>query len=145
MAIFLVDGRDSDGEPAKVTDAEGVTVRTAGGCYEGVTTMLTEHSLRVYLDDGQALSPGTHAEIALLTEGAPVTVKGVVTGITESRSRSVRTHTIELLDFCGSETEYWQILYDRVPTLPQSLHRDFGVLPHLWQNIAHRVARTIRQ
>lgn len=52
-----------------------------------------------------------------------------------------RTHTAEILDYGTDEQEYWQILYDRIPTLPQSLHRDFGVLPHLWQNIAHRVAR----
>jgi hypothetical protein len=28
--------------------------------------------------------------------------------------------------------------------LPQSLSRDLGLLPHLWQNIAQRVARTIK-
>ena len=41
-----------------------------------------------------------------------------------------------------SKYEYWQVLYDRIPTLPQSLNRDFGIMTHLWQNIAHRVART---
>jgi hypothetical protein len=95
--------------------------------------------------DGRIRGVDKAGLLSYLTGGAPVTVKGVVTGITESRSRSVKIHTIELLEFCGSETEYWQILYDRVPTLPQSLRRDFGILPHLWQNIAHRVARTIRQ
>ncbi len=55
---------------------------------------------------------------------------------------AARTHTVEILDFGGNETAYWQILYDRIPTLPLSLHRDFGVISHLWQNIAHRVART---
>lgn len=34
------------------------------------------------------------------------------------------------------------LLYDRIPTLPQSLQKDFGIFRHLWQNIAHRVART---
>jgi cellulose synthase (UDP-forming) len=66
----------------------------------------------------------------------------VVTGIRQSRSGAVRSHTVEILDFCGNRYEYLQLLYDRVPTLPQSLRRDFGVLSHLWQNIAHRVART---
>ena len=73
---------------------------------------------------------------------AAVDVKGVVTGVLEGRSGRVRTHTVEILDFGGAEDAYLQLLYDRVPTLPQSLHRDFGLLPHLWQNIAHRVART---
>ena len=47
------------------------------------------------------------------------------------------------MDYNGSEEEYWQILYDRIPTLPQSLNRDFGILPNLWQNIAHRIAGTV--
>lgn len=71
-----------------------------------------------------------------------VTLSGVVVGVRESGSGLVRSHTVEILDFRGVEGEYWQILYDRIPTLPQSLHRDFGVITHLWQNIAHRVART---
>lgn len=61
------------------------------------------------------------------------------------RRRGVgRTPTAEILDYGTDELEYWEILYDRIPTLPQSLHRDFGVLPHLWQNIAQRVARTTK-
>ena len=46
--------------------------------------------------------------------------------------------------FGNDRYEYWEILYDRVPTLPQSLQKDFGMIPHLWQNIAHRVARTTK-
>ena len=37
---------------------------------------------------------------------------------------------------------YMQILYDRVPTLPQNLNRDLGIIPHLWVNIARRLAET---
>ena len=142
MALFLIDGRDSDDEPVKVADAEFVTVRTDDGAYDGVTTLMTEHSVTVFLDEGQALGLGRQAEVTITGRTASVTVKGVVTGVRESRSGASRTQTIEILDLGDRETEYWQILYDRVPTLPQSLHRDFGVLPHLWQNIAHRVART---
>ena len=29
-------------------------------------------------------------------------------------------------------------------TLPQDLKRDFGIIPNMWQNIARRVARTIK-
>ncbi len=34
------------------------------------------------------------------------------------------------------------ILYDRIPALPQNLNRDLGIIAHLWVNIAHRLART---
>ena len=142
MSLFLIDGRDGDGETVKVIDAEFVTLKTDSLVYEGVTTLLTEHSMNVYLDEGQDLEIGTAAEVTVFNDEISVTVKGVVVGVKESRNGIARLHTVEILDCCGREYEYWQLLYDRVPTLPQSLHRDFGVLSHLWQKIAHRVART---
>ena len=67
---------------------------------------------------------------------------GAVTDVHLSASGRSRTHTVEILDFNGTEYDYLYLLYDRVPTLPQSLQKDFGIFRHLWQNIAHRVART---
>ena len=142
MALFLVDGRDSDGETVKVRDAEPVVVKAQGTVYEGITTLMTEHNMSLFLDDSEGLTLGTSVEISLQSGDQPVSLQGIVTGIQESRHGRTRTHTVEILDFHGDETEYWQILYDRIPTLPQSLRRDFGVLTHLWQNIAYRVART---
>ena len=144
MAMFLVDGRDSDGEVVRVTDAEPVIVETDGKQYEGVTTLLTEHNLTVFLDEGLPVGLGAPVSVSILRDGPAVNVKGTVTGIRESRNSAARTHTIEILDYGTDRLEYLQVLYDRIPTLPQSLHRDFGVLSHLWQNIAHRVARTRR-
>ncbi len=144
MALFLVDGRDSDGEVVRVADAELITLTADGRAYEGVTTLLTEHSMTLFLDEGQALGPGRSVTVAMKRDGCPLVLRGVITGVTVSRSGEARTHTVEILDFGDAEAEYLQVLYDRVPTLPQSLHRDFGVIPHLWQNIAHRVARTIK-
>ncbi len=144
MALFLVDGRDSDGEVVRVTDAEPVIVETDGKQYEGVTTLLTEHNLTVFLDEGLPVGLGAPVSVSILRDGPAVNVKGTVTGIRESRNSAARTQTIEILDYGTDRLEYLQVLYDRIPTLPQSLHRDFGVLSHLWQNIAHRVARTRR-
>ncbi|MBQ3404096.1 MAG: hypothetical protein IJG63_01600, partial [Oscillospiraceae bacterium] len=87
---------------------------------------------------------GEPVELGIQYGGEDVNVKGVVTGINESRGGDARTHTVEILDYCGQRDGYFQLLYDRVPTMPQSLQRDFGALSHLWQNIAHRVARTRR-
>ncbi|MCR4854983.1 MAG: hypothetical protein K5908_02325 [Erysipelotrichaceae bacterium] len=41
-----------------------------------------------------------------------------------------------------TKSKFLQILYDRIPTLPQSLQRDFGILRHFWRNIAFRIARS---
>ena len=142
MALFLIDGRDSDGETVHVLDPEMVSVEADGVSYDGVTTQMTEHNVTVFLDEGPELGLGSEVKVSITSEKANVTLKGVITGIKESRNNVARTQTIEILDMGDQECEYLQLLYDRVPTLPQSLHRDFGVIPHLWQNIAHRVART---
>ena len=141
MAVFLVDGRDGDSETVRVMDADPVTVQFDGTSYQGVTTALTEHNLTVFLDDDPGLKPGMSVGISV-GEEHPVGVAGVVTGIRESRRGTARTYTVEILDYRENEMEYIQLLYDRIPTLPQSLHRDFGMFSHLWQNIACRVART---
>lgn len=142
MALFLIDGRDSDGETVHVTDPEMVSVEAGGATYEGVTTQMTEHSVTVFLDDNPELGLGSEVVLNIKSDKADVTLKGVITGIKESRNNIARTQTVEILGMGEQETEYLQLLYDRIPTLPQSLHRDFGVILHLWQNIAHRVART---
>ena len=96
----------------------------------------------MFLDDSENVSLGESVECTVGSGEVQVQVSGVVTGISESKSGNTRTHTIEILDFMGQEMEWLQLLYDRIPTLPQSLRKDFGVIAHLWQNVAHRVART---
>ncbi|SCW61572.1 cellulose synthase (UDP-forming) [Ruminococcaceae bacterium YRB3002] len=142
MSLFLIDGRDSDVETVHVRAAEQVIVECDGVRYEGVTTHLTEHSLTVYLDDGYDLKLGTTVDVNVTGSTTSAALSGVIANIKESRNGIARTQTIEIRDFKGNEDEYLQLLYDRIPTLPQTLKRDFGVIPHLWQNIAHRVART---
>ena len=106
---------------------------------------MTEHNMTLFLDENESLTLGTPVDISLHDNEKTIRLHGVVTCMQESRRRKSRTHTVEILDFGKDELEYWQLLYDRIPTLPQSLQKDFGVIPHLWQNIAHRVAQTVNK
>lgn len=145
LSVFLVDGRDDDGEPVKVQDFIPVTVDVqygGTGSSAGITTQLNEHCMNVFLDEGVSPGIGDHVRVKLDYNGHRAEVHGVITGVRQARRSQSRTQTIEILDFGNDRYEYWEILYDRIPTLPQSLKRDFGIIPHLWQNIAHRVART---
>lgn len=146
LAVFLVDGRDRDSETVNVQDAVDmkITGKDSGSVYEVVTTHLTEHGMSVFLDDSESLHIGKYVTAEVSYNGHSASLGGVVINVTESRKGNSRTHSIEILDFGKDEYEYWEILYDRIPTLPQSIYRDFGILAHLWQNIAHRVARTKR-
>ncbi len=145
LSVFLLDGRDSDTEPVVVVDAEPVSVKAEDGeTLFGVTTRMTEHSLTVFLDNGDCLGIGCHVSVSVDTGTHRAAVAGVVTEVLEGRRSTARTQKIAILDFGTDKYEYWEILYDRIPTLPQSYQRDLSVISHLWQNIAHRVARTAK-
>ena len=147
MTVFLIDGRDSDSETVRVRDAEPAVLTVSHGKdkgkqYEGITAMMTEHKVKLFLDEGESLKAGTPVTVIINSDEYRAELSGAVTDVHLSASGSSRTHTVEILDFNGTEYEYLCLLYDRIPTLPQSLQKDFGVFRHLWQNIAHRVART---
>ncbi len=146
MALFAVSGRDSEVEPIKVIDAEMVTLKKKGieGGEDilmyGVTTFLTEHNFKVFLDEADDLNVGDTVSAGLETGDYTADVTGIITGIMIPKSGgSSCMATVEITDMQTSEFEYLQILYDRIPSLPQSLQRDLGVVRHLLVNIAHRI------
>jgi cellulose synthase (UDP-forming) len=109
--------------------------------YEGITTFLTEHNFKVFLDDDTGLKIGDSVDIDIMGYQGQADVTGVITGCTSPRSGGPSIYTAEITDFKDSYLEYLQILYDRIPTLPQSLTRDYGAVYHLLRNIAHRILR----
>jgi cellulose synthase (UDP-forming) len=52
-------------------------------------------------------------------------------------------YAFEILDDCDTGSEYWQLIYDRVPTLPQRLDRTGGSLEDLRVNIVRRFFRPL--
>jgi cellulose synthase (UDP-forming) len=143
MSMFLVDGRDSEADEIHVLDAEPVimTKKSDGQKFEGITTFLTEHSLKIFLDEMGDLVIGDMVDVAVDALTASADLGCVVTGITPSRSGVSAVYSVEILDLKGTGDEYQQILFDRVPTLPQSLSRDYGIITHFLRNIAHRILR----
>ncbi|WP_028236187.1 cellulase family glycosylhydrolase [Pseudobutyrivibrio sp. MD2005] len=142
MALFLVDGRESDTENVRVADAEFVVLKRSDGSeFEGITTYMTEHSINIYIDDKTDIKIGDRIQIQIETHSAKVDMDGVIIAVIPSKRRNVVVYSMEILDYRDSEYEYFQVLYDRVPTLPQSLTKDFGMFTHLFRNIAHRILR----
>ena len=142
MSLFLIDGRDGNSDGVNVVDAEIAVIRDeAGKVYEGVTTFMTEHGLKVYLDEPGEISIGDRVEITIYHNDQESKVSCVITGMTKLRNSVAVIYSFEILDFKDERGEYLQVLYDRIPTLPQSLTRDYGIVSHLVRNIAYRVLR----
>ena len=144
MALFLADGRDSDGEPVNVHVREKITVNREGHrrIFDGVTRHMTEHSLEIMPDVSGVLQIGDRITVGIDTGNHYASLKCVVIGLRRARRSGLHVYTAEIVDFGHDQAEYQEILYDRIPALPQNLNRDLGIIPHLWVNIAHRLART---
>ncbi len=143
MSIFLADGRDGDSEAVHVVDAETALIKKNedGSEFFGVTTYLTEHNLKIFLDEAQNLRIGDSVSLEIEGASAKANMEGMIIGINPSRTGPSSVYTIEIMDYKDDWYEYLQILYDRIPTLPQSLQRDYGIISHLLKNIAHRILR----
>ncbi len=145
MSVFLVDGRDSDSEHVKVIDAEMVTINkiyhngTISPAYYGVTTFMTEHSMKVYLDEADDLDIGDKVKVCVEKDDTTANVTCILTGIITPRSGGSSVYALEIIDMEESELEYLEIIYDRIPSLPQSLKKDLGIIRHMLVNIAHRI------
>ena len=142
-SVFLIDGRGEDGEPVHVYDAETLTVQKRGTpeVMEGVTTHLTEHGISFFPDGEASLGIGDLVDVTIKTDDTEVNLSGTVIAQQRTASGASRVYAMEILDFHGMELEYLQVLYDRVPTLPQNLNRDYGVIRYLWVNIASRIGQ----
>lgn len=142
MSVFLVDGRDSNSEPVTVIDAEMVTLKKeGGGTYYGVTTRLNEHSVKVFLDEADDIAVGDRVEFTIEKDEDTATMRGILTEQILPRNGIGCVCAVEITDDCGQKNEYLEILYNRIPSLPQSLHRDTGFLRHFVINIAHRILK----
>lgn len=141
MSLFLVDGRDGSSDDVTVIDAEPVTLNRMadpGRAYEGITTFMTIHSIKVFMDEAEGFKIGDDVKLSFLND---LTLECLITSITYSRYGDSCVLALEIMNADGVINEYMQVLYDRVPSLPQSLTRDYGMIIHMLRNIAHRILR----
>lgn len=78
LAIFIIDGRDSSGEPVRVIDAEPITLDIKGRIFEGITTRLNEHRIRLMLDDFEGVRIGDAATVQIYGDTTSAKRSGVI-------------------------------------------------------------------
>lgn len=79
--------------------------------------------------------------VELMSENENVKLSCFTTSITYSRHMDTCVLGLEIMNLPEVSDEYNEILYDRIPTLPQSLYRDYGIVIHMLRNIAQRILR----
>ena len=145
MSVFLIDGRDGESDEVTVIDAEPVTLvmedDAEGKKFEGITTYMTSHDLKVFMDDPEGFKIGDRTIVTVSSASGDVILKCFTTSITYSRHTDSCVLGLEIMNLNEVEDEYNEVLYDRIPTLPQSLTRDYGIINHMLRNIAYRILR----
>ena len=140
MSLFLIDGREYDADEVKVVDADLASIKDKENTvFDGITTYMTDHSISIYLDEAAPLLIGDRVDINVEHNGFSADVHGVITKVTKLRNSQSVIYSIEILDFKENENEYDQVLFDRIPSLPQSLTRDYGMFVHMAKILAHRI------
>ncbi len=144
MSTFLIDENGTDSQTTCVVDAEPIFINNSEDKdtqFEGITTYMTERRLNFYLDKAEELKVGDKIDVLLNTDIANASLICVITRIAQSKTASYVIYSVDIMDFGESENEYMQILYDRIPSLPQSLSKDYGMINHLLRVFAHRILR----
>lgn len=147
MCVFLINGRDleDDADAVKVYSGEMSELirQSDGAAFSGITTLMTEHSMSLFLDEAGQVRTGDLAKISIETMDYQAALTGIVTHVRHLRHSEHVIADVEILDMGEDELTYLQILYDRVPTLPQTLKRDSNPLGLLWRNVVYRLMRTV--
>lgn len=148
MVMFMISGRDdnSDVDEVYVKAAEEVDMRVRGSKtdYPCITSSLTDHQIKLFVDENDICKVGDIVDMSLTTEDYNVKLNCIVINVLKLRHSEHGIVTVEILDYNGNEDEYVEILHDRIPTLPQSLKRDFGLTQLFWRNVAYRLMRTVK-
>ncbi len=147
LVMFLINGRDDDSDTDSVIVKAGemISLRRDDDSFEGISTRLTEHSVKLLIDDSEAVRVGDRVEMTISTDDYSVSVGGVVIQVTELRRSEHSVLSVEILDFGTEENklEYFELLYDRIPTLPQSLQKDMGSGRLFWRNVIYRIMKRV--
>ena len=117
LVLFLINGRDSDDDTESVQVKAGepaVLKRESDNrMFEGITTLMTEHSIAFFADEPDTLKAGDVVSITIDTGEYRADLKCILTKVRRLRHSEQAVCTSEILSFEGNENTYLEILYDR--------------------------------
>jgi len=147
MVILLINGRKRNNKYDKYGYGHSTVVvntneivklkRINGNKMYAITSSLTEHIIKISLNNNNFLRIGDSVEATIKTDKYKIVVNCIVTDIRYIYITGKYQIILEIHEY-ENEGEYLQILYDRIPTLPQSIKRD-TYLTLILRNIFYRV------
>ena len=143
MSLFFVDGR------VPYRKAERIDVRMECVLDDGkkkrkcLTRDISEIGISVLLEEPVYISEEKEVSLSLKSEKYQATVGAKVVFV--SQNGGYWNYSMKIVDYKESYDEYLQIIYDRVPVLPQEIKKDSGSFDDLRLNTKKRVTTPFYQ
>ena len=143
MALFFVDGRVPYRKAERVITSIPASIDDGVRCVQGVTRDISESGISISLLQPYYLSVDDVIVIRLNTEKYSASLEAQVVYV--AQTGHTWSYSMKIKDFMGTYNEYLQMLYDRIPVLPQEIKKDSGSFDDLKLNTKKRVVAPLYQ
>lgn len=143
MSLFFVDGRIPYRKAERVTVKMDAVIDNGVLNLNGYTRDISETGISVLLDKPYYLEAESKIDITLKSEKYLANLKAQIVFV--SKYGEQWNYSMKILDYMDSYNEYLQMLYDRIPVLPQEIKKDSGSFEDLKLNAKKRVTAPFYQ
>lgn len=139
MAMFFIMGRNLMRGSERARVEEKCRLHTMNGTYTVMTTDMSETGVAVLLDYPISYKENEIIGVDIWTDRYSCEVKGQIIHVSEGEKRW--KYALRIVDKGERYDQYLQILYDRIPTLPQNLDSSSGAFDDLKINVNKRASK----
>lgn len=143
MSLFFVDGRVANRKAERVAVAMTSVIDDGIIKLTGVTRDISETGLSILLEEPFYLETGNQVFVTLDNGTYLAKLKVQIVYVNMSGNRW--NYSMKILDYLNTYDDYLQMLYDRVPRLPQEIQKDSGSFDDLKLNMKNRVTSPFYQ
>ncbi len=149
MSMFFIMGRQLMRKNERSLAVEECRIYTKNHIYEAVTTDIAEEGIAIQMDMPISYKENEIIGIKVWNERYSSSVKGQIVHVNNikrmNKADSRWKYAFKITDKGKEYDQYLQILYDRVPTLPQNLDSSSGSFDDLLINLKRRAAKPFYQ
>lgn len=143
MAMFFILGRNLMRGSERARIGEQCKLHTMNGTYTAITMDMSETGVAVVLGHPIAYKENENIGLEIWNERYSTEVQGQVVHVAEAKKKW--RYAFRIVDQGECYSQYLQILYDRVPTLPQNLDSSSGAFDDLKINVHRRALKPFYQ
>lgn len=143
MSLFFVDGRVAKRKAERVAVTMTSVIDNGIIKLTGVTRDISESGLSILLAEPFYLETGNQVFVTLDNGTYLAKLKVQIVYVNMSGNRW--NYSMKILDYLNTYDDYLQMLYDRVPRLPQEIQKDSGSFDDLKLNMKNRVTSPFYQ